>query len=187
MRVYHHENPGLTAKWKQEFKDYISIADQIIFGGNLEKHVEVIHMYHRKHTSDKSLNWMLHGLSELYNAETKTVTMFAGQFSGTRGWAACHDLTHVFDMVHGNLEFNIEDKTITYLKLIYEDNVDYTKLYSVPSRLYPSYWLRGVKEYRFQDHFAPWETKAFMLADLCISEYQNALKRPNLRDEYEAK
>lgn len=161
----------------------ISMTDRLVWGGQMNKKIKQIKIF-RNSSGNLTDPPLIRGIKNLYNPKTKICELHIeglismGNNDQTNlAWSVCHDLAHTFDIVYGNLSFN-KDNTINYLGKNYNLNQVVNTAVPEEHKLLNNY--RDCLYYQAHDYYEPWEVRALMAADACMSEYRRDKSCPNL-------
>ena len=163
------------------------MADRLIWGSQLGKKVKTVKVLKNSDGNTKDIP-LLKGLVDIWNPKTKTLKLQIKNLIGmgndddqNLAWSICHDLAHSFDVVYGNLTFDRDKGTLTYL------GRKYNLAREVNSSIPPEYSrFRNFREspyYQAMDYWEPWEVRALMAADACMADYRRGDLCPNLIKE----
>lgn len=148
----------------------IDMVDRMVWGGTLAKFADRIDViYGDGLATDPSI---MKGLSGCYRPDQrrcilhiKALVAMPDQPS-MYAWAVAHDLAHAFDVAHGNLSFNHEKNSLTYLGREYLMRKEANT--RIPDQLRSRY--RDAKYYDAHQYWEPWEVRPLMAADAVMAE-----------------
>lgn len=159
----------------------LELIDRMVWGGTMKQHIVEINVVKNGIGADDD-PYLYKGLRDSYDPATKICRLQVGGLisqgkddAGNLFWSICHDMTHAFDIAMGNLSFDLEKKTLTYIGIEYvmrtkaeiNDDVRRQNLFR-DSNYYTAHFL-----------YEPWEVKPLLIADLC-SNIRRSEKNPSM-------
>lgn len=150
----------------------VGIINRLVFGGTLLEHVQRIEVYHKRDLppGERRVSWLTDGVRGMYNPTTKTARVCLRNFYGSFLWGIAHDLTHIHDLVTGNLIIQ-GAQSVCWMNREYTDVKPWQPYVSRAKRAnYKEFGgiFRPVIE--AADQYVPWEVKPSVMAEVALME-----------------
>lgn len=163
---------GVRLEWASLVEKAVKIVDSLVWGGRMNEYIDTIFIL-ADSDGIPGHPTILKGIVDVYDSKDRSCTLHLkglipnDEKDSMLAWAICHDLSHAFDVAHGNLKFNRETDSLTYMGREYV--LRQPAITDLPKNYVPA--LRnGCQFYECHNHYEPWEVRPLIAADLCMSE-----------------